>query len=286
MMAQDSDIALSADSFPARRWRLIVSGFADGPRNMAVDEAILEAVAVGESPPTLRFYGWHPACLSLGYRQPLTAVDIDYCVAAGWDIVRRPTGGRAILHGDELTYSVIAPAGEPRVKGGILESYRRLSEALTVGLVMLGLTSSEAPPDPGTTGLAGPACFDGPSNYEITHEGRKLVGSAQVRKKSVVLQHGALPLRGDVGRVALALRFDSPEEQEQMAINLRRQATTLARALGWDVSFEVAAASLAAGFAQVLNLEMIKGDLSAVEKERAGQLRSQKYAAESWAQRL
>ena len=201
MIAQDSEGDVTRKSYAAARWRLIMSGLADGPSNMAVDEAITEAVAAGENPPSLRFYGWQPACLSLGYRQPWTVVDTERCVAAGWDVVRRPTGGRAILHVDELTYSVIAPAGDPRVKGGILESYRRLSEALADGLIMLGLASAEAPPDPGTTLPAGLVCFDGPSNYEISHKGRKLVGSAQVRKKNVVLQHGTLPLIGDVGRV-------------------------------------------------------------------------------------
>ena len=276
----------AVDSYPAARWRLINSGNADGPNNMAVDEAILEAVAAENSPPTLRFYGWQPACLSLGYRQPWTVVDMDLCAAAGWDVVRRPTGGRTILHVDELTYSVIAPAGEPRVKGSILESYRRLSEALMVGLTMLGLASSDAPPDPESDVSAGPACFDGPANYEITHEGRKLVGSAQVRKKNVVLQHGTLPLRGDVGRVALALRSKSAQAQEQMATNLRRQATTLAKALGRDIPFNDAAESLVAGFAQTLNLDLVASDLSAFERERAAELRSRKYASESWAQRL
>jgi lipoate-protein ligase A len=98
-------------AYPAGRWRLITSGYGDGPRNMAVDEAILEAVAAGESPPTLRFYAWQPPCVSLGYRQPANVVDVERCAAAGWDVVRRPTGGRAILHVDELTYSVVAPVG-------------------------------------------------------------------------------------------------------------------------------------------------------------------------------
>lgn len=274
------------DNYPLTQWRLVISGYAGGSSNMAVDEAILVAVATGESPPTLRFYGWQPACLSLGYRQPWTVVDTERCAAAGWDVVRRPTGGRAILHVDELTYSVIAPTGEPQVKGGILESYRRLSQALTDGLMMLGLEYSEALPDPGKPLPVGPACFDGPSNYEITHKGRKLVGSAQVRKRNVVLQHGTLPLLGDVGRVVLGLRFETAEEREQMAINLRRQATTLASALGHVVSFDEVAGSLTAGFVRTLNLDLVEADLTAFEKRKAGEFRSQKYAAESWARRL
>jgi lipoate-protein ligase A len=93
---------------------------------MAVDEAILESVAVGTSPATLRLYDWSPACLSLGYAQDAEDVDLERLRARGWDLVRRPTGGRAILHADEITYAVIGPASDPRFAGGILDSYRRL----------------------------------------------------------------------------------------------------------------------------------------------------------------
>ena len=253
---------------------------------MAVDEAILEAVAAGLSPPTVRFYGWEPACISLGYRQRSDVVDEERRVALGWDLVRRPTGGRAILHVDELTYSVIAPTGEARVKGSILESYWRLSGALVVGLNLLELTTSEAAGDPADKSPAGPACFDAPSNYEITHDSRKLVGSAQVRKKGVVLQHGTLPLIGDVARLVEALRFDVEEDRLKMGADLRRQATTLTEALGREVNFDEAAAAMATGFSRALNLSLVTDSLSAYEVQRASDLKSEKYAAESWAQRL
>ena len=106
---------------------------------MAMDEAILEAVGRGESQPTLRLYAWEPACLSLGYAQPLADVDMPRLQAHGWELVRRPTGGRAILHTDELTYSVIAPLDEPRLAGGVLESYSRLAAALLEALRQLNL---------------------------------------------------------------------------------------------------------------------------------------------------
>ena len=100
-------------------WRLLITPPTHGPWNMAVDESILETMGSSRSLPTLRLYAWKPACLSLGYAQPLTDVDIPRLQARGWEMVRRPTGGRAVLHTDELTYSVIAPLGEPReVHGG------------------------------------------------------------------------------------------------------------------------------------------------------------------------
>ena len=120
-------------------WRLLYHPPAHGAWNMAVDEAILEATGRGDSPPTLRLYAWTPACLSLGYAQNAADVDHAALAQAGWVLVRRPTGGRAVLHTDELTYSVIAPLNEPIVAGTILESYSRLSKALLTALELLGL---------------------------------------------------------------------------------------------------------------------------------------------------
>ena len=116
--------------YPEAEWRLLKTGARDGATNMAIDEAILDAVTAGQSPPTLRFFGWTPPCLSLGYSQPAGDVDRAACAQRGWAIVRRQTGGQAILHVDELTYSVCAPLDEPRVVGGIVESYGRLAAGL------------------------------------------------------------------------------------------------------------------------------------------------------------
>ncbi|HEX9617401.1 MAG TPA: hypothetical protein VGA03_08280, partial [Anaerolineales bacterium] len=116
-------------NYPLARWRLIHTPPAPGAWNMAVDEAILEAVGRGQADPTLRLYAWSPPCLSLGYAQPSSDVDLPQLHALGWDLVRRPTGGRAILHTDELTYAVIAPLSEPRLAGSVLESYQSLSQA-------------------------------------------------------------------------------------------------------------------------------------------------------------
>lgn len=99
-------------------WRLVLTEPTDGPMNMATDQAIMEAVAEGRVPPTLRFFAWQPPCLSLGYTQPIADVDREQLAVRGWDLVRRMTGGRAILHTDELTYSVTVRADDPIVAGG------------------------------------------------------------------------------------------------------------------------------------------------------------------------
>ena len=114
-------------SYPRQDWRLLITSSSHGAWNMAVDEALLEAVEVKRSVPILRLYSWTPACLSIGYAQPVDQVDRRALRRRRWDLVRRPTGGRAILHTDELTYSVVAPMDEPRLEGDIVTSYRRLS---------------------------------------------------------------------------------------------------------------------------------------------------------------
>src|SRR5437879_11737154 len=114
----------------ADTWRLLLDKPASGAWNLAVDEVLLDAVAAGAAPPTLRFYAWTPPCLSLGYFQPFDVVDVDGCWALGVDVVRRPTGGRAILHDRELTYSVVLPASVLGADGGVRPSYYRLGPSL------------------------------------------------------------------------------------------------------------------------------------------------------------
>ena len=281
MKRETSNVITDSITYPAADWRLLETGLADGATNMAIDEAILWAVAEGESRPTLRFYGWQPPCLSIGYSQSMESeVDVGRCREAGVDFVRRPTGGRSILHADELTYSVIAPQAEPRVAGGVIESYRRLSVGLLAGLRSLGLAVAqvEIADDKGESA----ACFDAPSNYEITVGGKKLVGSAQVRKKRVVLQHGSLPLEGDIARIFDFLRVPSEERREGLKQELRARATSLELALGYSVPFEEVARHLVIGFAQALNLRLSPGQLSEHELVLAEKLRREKYATREW----
>ena len=120
-------------------WRLLITPPARGAWNMALDESILEHIGRGESIPTLRLYAWEPACLSLGHAQPFADVDMNRLQERGWEVVRRITGGRAILHTDELTYSVIAPNDEPIIAGTVLESYNRLAQALLLAVKNLEL---------------------------------------------------------------------------------------------------------------------------------------------------
>ena len=272
-------------SYPRATWRLIVDAEAPGAANMAADEAILNSVIDGASLPTLRFYRWHPPCLSLGRNQKLAEVDLPACRAAGVDIVRRPTGGRSILHTDELTYSVSLPQADPRAEGGVVEGYRRLSEGLLAGLERLGVRAVQAASRKAPGGPPTPVCFESPSDYEITVGGRKLIGSAQWRTRGGALQHGTLPLHGDLARVVGFLAFSAAERQAQRQ-RLRQRALTLEEAAGTRHSFDRVAQALAEGFAAALNLDLAPGELSAEERALSAELRDSRYAHPDWTARL
>jgi lipoate-protein ligase A len=176
-------------------WRLLLSGPASGPENMAVDESLLSAASVDGTPPTLRFYRWDPPAVSLGRFQGEAGVSLEYARNRGWDVVRRATGGRGVLHQHELTYSVTLPGGI--VAGtGVRASYCVLTAALNSGLDhLLGAGSARAPanaPAPSSRGVAN--CFALTSECDTAAPGGKLVGSAQVRRGGALLQHGSILL--------------------------------------------------------------------------------------------
>ncbi len=263
--------------YPIATWRLIVE---QAPRtgawNMALDEAIMQAVGAGESPPTLRLYQWSPPCLSLGKRQPLSGVDLQRCQNDGVDVVRRATGGWAILHTDELTYSVTARPEDPRAEGAILDAYRKLSQGLVAGLHILGVPAVMNPVDPVGVHNASAACFEVPSAYEITVGIQKLIGSAQTRPAGKVMQHGSLPLHGDITRVVEYLWFQTEDDRASLAEHLRERATTLSAALGRSVSFDEVANAMRQGFATALNLTLDLGEPTSEEQATAERLAQEK----------
>jgi lipoate-protein ligase A len=268
------------------KWRLILDSPASGAWNMAVDEAILEHAGRGDSLPTLRLYAWQPACLSLGYAQPYADVDESRLSAHGWEVVRRPTGGRAILHTDELTYSVTTSPGEPLMTGTVLESYNRIAEALVAACHALSLPVSMEQHTPPAENTKGAVCFEVPSAYEIVLEGKKLIGSAQARKREGILQHGSLPLHGDLTRIVQALAFEDESTRENTAVRLLKRATTAESHLGRVVGWETAAQALVGAFQQTLGLNFERGELSGAEKDRAEDLLQKKYAHSDWNRRV
>jgi len=267
----------------SERWRLILDAPRDGSANMAYDEAILRAVACGAQLPTLRLYAWRVPTLSLGYAQPSADVDFERLTARSWDAVRRPSGGRAILHADEITYSVALPETHPLARGSVTESYRRLSAALIAALRLLAPELPlEADRRHERVGTPNAICFEVPSDYEITAHGKKLIGSAQMRKYGGVLQHGALPLNGDVADICDALVFSDEAARQRAKARLRERAIALSDAIGAPIAWQVAAEALSAGFRQTFELEWQTDTFDCAEESDAHALLQARYADPAW----
>lgn len=256
----------------------------DGASNMARDEAILQAVARRDVPPTLRFYRWRLPTLSLGYGQPMSDVDRARAAQFGVAVVRRLTGGRAVLHiPNELTYSIALPKDHPLAAGSVVESYRRISTALRAGLQSLApqsaLAADQRAESSGRIFQQNAVCFEVPSHYEITANGKKLVGSAQVRKFGGVLQHGAIPLGGDVGDICDVLIYADESAREVAKARVRQRATTLAEASGQQYHHAAVGAALLEAFRALLaDSRLEEGALSTAEAAEEAALRANKYA--------
>ncbi|MFD2168710.1 lipoate--protein ligase family protein [Tumebacillus lipolyticus] len=269
-------------------WRVLNTGFSGPAWNMAVDEAILNAHSRGLVPPTIRFFGWDPPTLSIGYFQrSAKEVDFEALQAKGLGFVRRPTGGRAVLHDQELTYSVIVSESHPMMPSSINESYRILSMGLLEGFRELGfraemvsLADEEEKKKYESMGSA--ACFDSPSWYELVVEGRKVVGSAQVRQLHTILQHGSILLDLDVEKLFSVLTFSSERIRERMMQTFKERAVSIRDFSGQTVSYERAVEAFTLGFARGLDVRLEAGALSEYEQELAEQLVREKYGTDSW----
>lgn len=267
-------------------WRWIFSPPASGSWNMAVDEMLLQSAPNPRSRPTLRLYSWNIPCLSLGYAQPYTDVDPARLQQRGWSLVRRPTGGRAILHTDELTYSIITSPEEPFMAGGVLESYRRIAGGLLAFLQSMGVnadshqTASVDPISPQAV------CFEVPSNYEITCNGKKIIGSAQARKQGGILQHGAIPLEGDISRITEVLFYPSESERDLARGRVLERAATIQEITGKIYSIADAARLLTAAFEDHFGIHLLPGNLTPQEIAQARKIEQEKYLSPVWTRRL
>jgi lipoate-protein ligase A len=217
---------------------------------MAVDEALLEACRLGLSPPSLRFTRWQQPTLTLGYAQRLDGIPLVTCAELGIELVRRPTGGRAVLHSQDFTYAVVAPGLPDSVSG----SYREIASALRLSLSALGVGSAL---EPGKAAAGrSPDCFANATQADLCALGRKLIGSAQTRRAGTVLQHGSLYLSAPVALAAALFPGNPPP-------------VDLARVLGTSLAWDSVAAAFVQGFAAHFGGEWTPGELSAWERARA-----------------
>ena len=266
-------------------WRLIRSGHMSGAMNMALDEALLQSVTEGISPPILRLYRWKPATVTLGYAQSATEdVNLAACRDARLDVVRRMTGGRAVLHDKEVTYAVIAPVHQGHFEGSVLDCYKVIAEALQQTLISLGLTAQLVPgrrqgsarqPDRAV-------CFTAPSQYELLIDGCKVAGSAQKRQGKGFLQHGSLPIEIDLPLLGQVL----PDGQGALPEKRFRKVGWLNRWSARPLDIDQVEDRLIDAFQKHLNIQWLVSKPDAAETELAEQLYAERYANPDWTFRV
>jgi lipoate-protein ligase A len=239
-------------------WRFLNTGLRDGSYNMALDRVLANSVRQGKSLPVVRFFGWNPPAVSLGYNQKLSDLNFEECRRAGFDVVRRPTGGRAVIHQDEFTYSVIAPENDPMVGGSIMHTYGRIAEALLMGLKELGVNAEMVRSTaPDVSGRGSALCFAAAGRYEITFKGKKLIGSAQRRMDGMILQQGSLLLA-------------CGQKQDFFAdSSARNQAGTLREILDREITYDEAAASMQKGFKEAWGIDLLMDRINKEEDKEA-----------------
>ena len=271
-----------------KQWYFINSGPCTPSFNMALDEALLNWHSEKLIPPVIRFYEWKPATLSIGYFQQVHKdIDLEEVHRQGLGFVRRPTGGRAVLHEHELTYSIIVEEDYPNMPQSVTEAYRVLSEGLLLGFRNLGLDAYFSVPDTEEKkeDLKRPksaVCFDAPSWYELVVEGRKVAGSAQTRQKGVILQHGAILLDMDEEKLLSLFRFADEEARERMRRKLPEKAVAMNRLVNRPFTIEQCVEAFKSGFQQSLEIELIPYELTGEQLAYIEQLEKEKYANDDW----
>lgn len=255
---------------PSLSWRVLVDPPLPGPTNMARDHALARALEPGRA--VLRLYRWERPTVSLGRNEPGASYDADAAREQGIPFVRRPTGGRAVLHDAELTYAVVVPL---RAFGGLRDTYRRVNEGLVAGLGRLGAGASLAAGNGRPTPLDAGPCFRAPAPGEVTAGGRKLVGSAQARLEGALLQHGSLIVAGDQAPLERLRRDAEPADPP----------ATLASLLGRKPTWDELARAVRAGLEDVLGGDWSAGALSDAEAAAERELETL-YASDDWTWRV
>ena len=266
-----------------KHWRLLPFECLPAPENMAADEAVFLQSRREPTPPTLRFYTWLAPAVSIGYFQQINRdIDLAACRRRSIDLVRRPTGGKAVFHEHDLTYAVVGLEQRDGFPADILETYRIISRCLIRGLHDLGVEAVMA--EEGRTSPEIPAkasCFSTPSRYELLVKGRKICGSAQVRSRGSFLQHGSLLLDFDPLRTGEVL-LPQQDGRDRQIIHLRQSVTSLRQEGVPLPDMEALCRIMKSGFEGTLDVRLAEGGLTGAEAALKERLLKHKYLTEKW----
>jgi len=247
------------------KWRYLITESNSAARNMAIDRAVLVANSEGLSPPTVRFYTWNPPAISIGYFQSLEEeVDLKECEKYSVDYVRRITGGGAVFHEHELTYSIIVPESHPKIPKNIMDSYGSICGAVIKGLKNLGIESKYAPIN------------------DIVADGRKISGSAQTRKFKTVLQHGTVLLDVNVDRMFSLLLVPNEKIRDKLIADVKQRVTSVKHLIKDNIDFDTATVAMKKGFEKEFDIELEPGKLTDYEKDLTVKFEKEYFSNHDW----
>jgi lipoate-protein ligase A len=261
-------------------FRFIDTNGNNGAMNMAIDEALLIAQNEKKLPPAIRVYQFVPPTLSIGYFQSMDKeVDLEHCREKEFDYVRRPTGGRAVLHDKELTYSVTISYPHRILEMNLLDSFHYLSNGIIKAIEELGGNAYFSEREDGE--ISSPSCFASPTFSDILMNGKKIVGSAQMRNKFGLLQHGSILFKVNIEDIFYCLKIKEavrPKIIEQA----KSKISSLSDEIGKKIGFADIKTALKEGMSEILGEEIIDYELSASEREIANELYINKYNTNEW----
>ncbi len=264
-------------------WALLDSGYHDAATNMAIDEALLHWHSKGDIPPTIRFYGWKNPSLTVGHFQNVErTIDLDGVAKHGCDLVRRLTGGSAVLHDDEITYSIIVSEEHPKIPHSINKAYYILSQGLLNGYKLLGVDADFAIPERELLRDRSAVCFEKPAIYEMVVDGKKISGNAQTRKNGVLLQHGSIPMSFDTDMLFDLFLFSSEDRRQRQKTSFESKAISINDIKGTTFTYDRMRDAFLEGFQQSLGVDTEVLTLSKEQWQYVDYLAETKYRTQAW----
>ncbi|GAA0428809.1 octanoyltransferase LipM [Lentibacillus halophilus] len=264
-------------------WYFLDTGHLDAAVNMALDEALLNWHREGEIPPTLRFYGWSRPTLSVGQFQKIhKTIDFDAIRTYQCQFVRRLTGGSAVLHDNELTYSVVVSEDHPGIPASVSDAYYVLSKGLVEGFKNLGITVDYAMPDKHAARDRSAVCFEKAAFYEMMADGKKLSGNAQTRHQGVLLQHGSIPMDMNTDMLYDLFRFSNEDIKQRARESFQKKAITIDQLTNKTHTYDMMKEAFYTGFETGLDVTLHPFELSSQQWDDVYHLAETKYRTTDW----
>ena len=250
-----------------KSWRFLNTGYNDGFLNMAIDEVLSQVSVPRDHKPVLRVYGWRPYAISLGYNQDENDIDLECCDRDNIDVVRRPTGGRAIFHAEEVTYSIVLPRSSPLFNKDTLAIYNTISRGLVEGLRLIGVNAQLVKRISSNTKTikSNIPCFSSAAKYEITYQGKKLVGSAQRRYQNSILQHGSILVGIKHLKLGEYISKKRDINVESFTKYLAKKTVSISQIIATELKYDQVVWGIKKGFQKNFNIQFLEGQLTPQE---------------------